>query len=138
MFNTSTKCNPTHAGILVVRVVVGALFAYHGIAKLLTMTQTVGYMESMGIPAFLAYLVMIGETVGGLMLVSGFFVRYAAAVLAVIMVGAIWIVKLPNPFEFELVLLGVLVGLMVSGSGDYRIPCMCGTCEACMAKKAVQ
>ncbi|MFA6407220.1 MAG: DoxX family protein [Candidatus Paceibacterota bacterium] len=129
-----SQCSPLHAGLGVIRIAIGAVFIYHGIIKVLAMSQVVGFMGGLGIPSFLAYCVIIGEVVGGFLLVVGFFERYAAGVLAAIMVGAMFLVTKPSFPEYEFVLLLVLLGLIISGAGQYRILCKCGMCNCCKEK----
>lgn len=133
----TTKVNCSHMGIFITRLAVGAVFVYHGIMKLYTLDMFSQLLNAkLGLPSVFAYIVMIAEIVGGLFLVSGFFVRYAAAILAIDMAVAIGLLSmgLGAPFEYELVLFATLIGFAISGSGCYRIPCRCGTCEWCKAK----
>jgi len=119
------------AGNLIVRLVIGAVFLYHGITKL--MMPAAGMMEFVGSAAtdngltFFSNetrfrIVAICETVGGAMLVLGLATRVAATVLAVIMLFAItklgWTVR---SAELEMVLLGILISLIVSGAKRYSL-----------------
>lgn len=76
---------------LLLRVALGALFLAHGfLLKVLTfgVAGTVGYFESIGYPGFFAYLVILGEVGGGLLLIAGVFTRWIALALLPIMIGA--------------------------------------------------
>ena len=80
-------------GPVVLRVALGIVFLAHSAyLKLLvfSMAGTVGFFESLGLPGLSAYLVVIAEIVGGLLLIAGVRVREAALVLAVISFGATW------------------------------------------------
>ncbi|AUT63188.1 DoxX family protein [Paraburkholderia terrae] len=70
---------------LVGRVFIGAPFVMSGLSKLAAYTATVGYIGAVGLPlpplAFLmAVLIELG---GGLLLLSGYRVRFASLVMAV-------------------------------------------------------
>ena len=58
---------------LALRLVTGALFLAHGLTKLLVFTipGTVGFFESLGLPAIVAYLTIIAEIGGGAALILG-------------------------------------------------------------------
>ena len=51
---------------------------------------TAGYFESIGLPAFLAYVVFGMEAVGGVLLVLGVRTREVSAALIPILIGALW------------------------------------------------
>ncbi len=77
--------------LLLVRIIVGVIFAAHGSQKLFGAFGGGGLaktVEMMG-GGVLPYLVTIGEFFGGLGLIFGFLSRFSAASLIVIMVGAI-------------------------------------------------
>src|SRR5882757_1266278 len=86
--------------LLLVRVIVGVIFAAHGSQLLF------GAFGGMGLEKFVAmmgggvlpYLVVVGEFFGGLGLIVGFLSRFSAASLIVIMLGAIVQVHWPNGF----------------------------------------
>jgi putative oxidoreductase len=73
------------------RVGLGVLFLAHGLVlKVMTFTipGTVGYFESIGYPGIFAYLVILGEIGGGLLLIAGVYTRWIALALVPIMIGA--------------------------------------------------
>lgn len=81
-------------GPVVLRVALGIVFLAHSAyLKLVvfTMTGTVGFFESLGLPAISAYLVVAVEVVGGVMLIAGYRVREAAAALTIVPLGAVWV-----------------------------------------------
>src|SRR5207244_9436471 len=82
--------------LLVVRVVVGIIFAAHGAQKLFGVFGGPGLAALVQPPPNgmgpLGYPVTIGEFFGGLGLVVGFLCRFSAASLIVIMMGAIGLV----------------------------------------------
>lgn len=108
LLRTSDSWSP-----LVLRVAVGIVMTGHGLQKLGYMggggwDGTIGFMTGMGIPAFVAALVIIGEAFGGAALVIGLLTRFCAASIGVIMLGAITLVHAKNGllgqggFEFSL------------------------------------
>ena len=90
-----------------------------------TVPGTVGFFESIGLPGFSAYLVLIAEIVGGLALIFGFRVRETAAVLMVIGLGATWthfgagwlFTNVGGGWEYPLFLSAACAVLILTGSG---------------------
>ena len=71
------------------RLFLGHIFLLAGLNKLGDgYAGTAGYMDSMGIPGGLLPLVIALEIVGGLMIIAGFKVKWAAYALAVFSVSA--------------------------------------------------
>ena len=67
------------------RLLMGAVFAFSGLGKIMAPTMTQGYIAAVGLPLpLVAYLVAILiELGGGLLLIAGFQTRIVAIVLAV-------------------------------------------------------
>lgn len=80
-------------GKLIVRLTLGALLLFHGIAKLL---NGIGFIEgelaSHGLPTILAYGVYIGEVVAPLMVILGYQTRIGALIIIFNMLVAIALV----------------------------------------------
>jgi putative oxidoreductase len=123
-------------GLLVLRIVVGGLFAGHGAQKLLGwfgghgLQQTGGSFESLGFRPGrpMAFLAGAAELGGGLLLAFGVFVPAAAVVLTGVMVSAIaavhWEKGLWNQnggIEFPLVLSAVAFAVAAIGTGRYSL-----------------
>lgn len=87
---TSRTRAPQYA-LTVVRGLVGAVFILSGVPKLGVPGEAVALMERWGIPAAELLLPTLGvvEIVAGALLLLGVMTRYAAVLLAAIMVGAI-------------------------------------------------
>src|SRR6267142_2199094 len=84
--------------LLVLRVIVGIIFAAHGAQKLFGAFGGPGMAEVVKMVGQIGYPVAIGEFFGGLGLVVGFLCRFSAASLIVIMIGAIAQVLWKNGF----------------------------------------
>jgi putative oxidoreductase len=80
-------------GPTLLRVALGVIFLAHSAylkLVIFTLPGTVGFFESLGLPAILAYAVIAAEIVGGVALILGVLVRPTALVLAVVSLGATW------------------------------------------------
>jgi len=101
MLSLSPAALRGHATALL-RISLGLMFLSHSILlKLATfgMAGTVGFFASVGLPAWLAYVTVIAEIAGGLMLVLGIGTRAAALALSPILLGA-WYVHAGNGWVF--------------------------------------
>ena len=67
---------------LVGRILIAVFWIYFGYTKIGGIEGLQGYMGKFGVPAVLAWPVIILELVGGIMILLGFFSRYAALALA--------------------------------------------------------
>jgi putative oxidoreductase len=126
---------------LVLRVMLGIVMFPHGAQKLLGWFGGFGFAGTMGffteqmhIPAVLALLVILAESIGAVGLVLGFLSRVAAFGMACVMVGAIWLVHWPNGlfmnwsgkqagegFEYHLLVIAISLALMIIGSGKWSV-----------------
>lgn len=123
--------------LLILRVTLGVVMFPHGAQKLLGWYGGYGFSgtmnmftEKMGIPTFLAFLVIMAESLGSLGLIVGFLTRVAAFGVFCIMVVAIAMVHWPNGFfmnwsgkqpgegfEYHLLAIGIALVLMIYGGG---------------------
>lgn len=112
-------------GLLLVRVTLGAIFIYHGWGKLGNLDMTMGFMESIGLPGFMAYAITAVELLGGLMLILGVLTRFAGVALAIAMAVAVCLVTFPKGglagSEYEILLMLASFALVLTGSGKYRL-----------------
>ncbi len=78
---------------LILRVSLGVILLAHGSLKLFVFTPagTVGFFESLGLPAIFAYLTILGELGLGTTLILGLVTRISAVLSLPIMLGATWV-----------------------------------------------
>ena len=125
----------------VARVILGCVMLPHGAQKLFGwfggfgFTNTMTYFtQTTGLPWIIAFLIVMGESLGSLGLILGFFTRLSALGLICIMVGAIITVHIPNGFfmnwfgkqagegfEYHLLVIGMSIPLLISGGGKYSV-----------------
>ncbi len=108
-----------------IRLPVAATFLYHGVLKLADLS---GGAEALGFPLAIWTLVALGETFGGLGLLGGgvlagrlgdLLTRAAGASIAIVMIGALYLVHVPGPWtgmEFQLLLLASGVFFALRGN----------------------
>jgi putative oxidoreductase len=90
------------AGRLLLRVSLGIFMLFHGIAKVIGgPAGIIGLVEKAGLPGALGYLVYIGEVLAPLLLVVGLWTRAAAAVVAINMVVAVYLVHAHELFTLS-------------------------------------
>ena len=87
----TTQSN-TNLAALALRLSSGVLFLAHGWMKvsLFTIPGTVAFFESLGLPGFFAYLTILAELGGGLLLIAGIAVRLVSLPLIAILLGSVW------------------------------------------------
>lgn len=120
-------------GLLVIRVIIGAIFLVHGYQKLQGMDGVVGFFGMLGFAPFMAYIVAWVEFLGGVSLIIGYGSKVASFLLALTMITALIKVHAANGFsvgnngyEFVLALFAVSVGLLYTGPGRYSLGSRCG------------
>ena len=130
-----------NAGLTLIRVVLGAVILPHGLQKTFGLfggygwEGTMGFFTGqMGIPAALAVLAILAESIGAVALMAGFLGRVAALGIIGVMVGAVTTVHANVGFfmnwngtqageGFEYHLLAVAMGVLIvwKGSGAYSV-----------------
>src|SRR2546430_17155255 len=125
--------------LLILRVTLGVVMFPHGAQKLLGWFGGYGFSgtmnmftEKMGIPAALAFLVIMTEFFGSFGLIVGFVTRVAAFGVFCIMVVAIAMVHWPNGFfmnwsgkqagegyEYHLLVIAICAALVITGAGKW-------------------
>ena len=88
---------------MTLRVSLGLMYLAHSIVlKFFTFTLagTAQYFQSIGLPAFLAYIVFAAEVSGGVLLLLGIQTRAVSLALIPVLLGATW-VHAPNGWVFN-------------------------------------
>lgn len=123
-------------GLLIIRVIVGLLFAGHAMQKLAGwfggygLDGTGGFFESIGLKPGRSMALMAGlaELAGGLLFALGFLTPAGAALIVLTMVMAIvkvhgknglWATQ--NGYEYNLVLLAIAVAVALTGPGNFSL-----------------
>ena len=141
--NYLSKILATDGGFssLALRVMLGIVIFPHGAQKVLGwyggygLEGTLGFFtQQIGLPTVIALMVIAGEFLGSLALITGFLTRFSAAGIAAIMFGAIvtahwgngffmnWSGKQAGEgFEYHLLVIGMAVALMISGGGKFSL-----------------
>jgi putative oxidoreductase len=91
-------------GALALRVALGSIFIAHAYLKLVVFTPAgfAGFLGQLGLPAFLAWPIILAELVGGLAILTGFYGRYVSILLLPVLLGAL-MVHAPNGWVFNAV-----------------------------------
>ncbi|TGK86986.1 DoxX family protein [Leptospira noumeaensis] len=136
LFSTSGDIIP-----LILRITAFVVIFPHGAQKLLGWFGGYGFKGTYGFftgqlkfPGILAVLIILGESFGSVFLLVGFFTKFAAASIAIIMIGAAIIAHRHNGFfinwngnqkgegyEFHILATGLLIALVVGGAGVYSV-----------------
>ena len=132
MTNTKAPSAAPSLGLLVLRVVVGAIFAAHGAQKIFefTLPGTIGSFAGMGVPLpeIAGPAVAFVELIGGILLILGLLTRPVAILLAIDMIVALVAVHLPaglwvgdGGYEFVAVLGAAALALALTGAGRFSL-----------------
>ncbi len=126
---------------LLLRLTLGVVILPHGLQKTLGLfgghgfSGTYGFFTAqMGMPGFVAVLVILAESLGALGLIIGFATRLGALGVAAVMSGAIIMVHWQNGFfmnwadkqagegfEYHLLALGIAIVLLIKGGGAMSV-----------------
>lgn len=117
---------------LVLRVALGVMFLAHSLylkVFVFTVAGTVGFFESLGLPALFAYLTLFAEIAGGLALILGFQTRLVALALLPVLIGATWVhagngwvfSNQGGGWEYPVFLIVACVVQALLGSGAYAV-----------------
>lgn len=136
LFSTSGDIIP-----LILRITAFVVIFPHGAQKLLGWFGGYGFKGTYGFftgtmkfPGILAVLIILGESFGSALILVGFLTKFAAASIAIIMIGAAFLAHRQNGFfinwngnqkgegyEFHILATGLLIALVVGGAGVYSI-----------------
>ena len=119
-------------GKLLLRLTVGGLMMFHGIAKIIhpgTLEFIGNSLHGFGLPAFIAYGVYAGEVLAPLMIILGFHARIGGLIVVANMVFAVLLVHMGDIFSLtphggwaiELQAFYLLGGLAIALLGSGRL-----------------
>ncbi|EIA07172.1 DoxX family protein [Flavobacterium frigoris] len=121
----------TDLGLLILRIAVGALMLFHGIAKLSGVSFIEGMLEGKGLPSLLAYGVYITEIIAPILIIIGYRTRLASLAFIFGLLSATALVHLGDLFKlnqnggWELELIGLYLSgalcLFFTGSGKHAV-----------------
>ena len=121
-----------NAGKLVLRLTLGILVLFHGVAKIIN-PDSLGFIKSgvvgWGLPEAIAYGVYVGEVLAPLLLIIGVYTRWAGLIVVVNMVFAIGLAHMDHLFaltehggyrlELQMFYLFGALAVMFLGSGRF-------------------
>ena len=120
--------------LLVARVLLASVFLMAGFGKLGDVAGFAGYMTSGGVPAFLAWPVILLEILGGLAILLGFLTRPAALALAGFSVLAALLYHYVPADQMQMImfmknlgLAGGFLALAATGPGRFAIDARYGS-----------
>lgn len=119
-------------GKLILRIALGALVLLHGIAKLKGGLGPIeGMVAAHGWPPYLAYGALIGEVLGPLLLLAGFYARIGGVLIAINMLFAFVLVHMGQltqlnaqggwALETQGMFLATAIALALLGPGRYSV-----------------
>ena len=103
------------------RSAIGVIFILHGMMKF--NPGFANFLGNMGLPAEMQIPIALAEVVPGILLIIGVLSRFSAALLSIVMVGAIFHVKGAQSItgdggvELDLILLAASLVIMIAGPG---------------------
>lgn len=126
------KNKSNDVGLLLIRIAIGVLLPFHGIAKLIKGIDWIdGLLAGISLPAFIKYGVFIGEIIAPILLLIGFRTRIAAMFVCFNMFMAvllahrsqIFMIKPSGAYSIELDLLYFLgaLALVFMGGGKFSV-----------------
>ena len=102
MSNSTSHFTVKSWGLSFLRIHLGIILLAHGWLKIsvFTIAGTVEYFASLGLPSIFAYLIILGEIIGGITLILGIQTRLTALFCLPILIGATF-VHLNNGWLFS-------------------------------------
>jgi putative oxidoreductase len=98
----ATESRALTAGATLLRVTLGAMYVSHAWFKVTAfgVAGFAGWLDSLGLPGFMAGPVIALELVGGILILSGVYARYVSIALLPVLAVATW-VHVPNGLIFS-------------------------------------
>ena len=128
---SSSPVRELNLELLIMRIACSLPFIYHGAAILFGAFGGPGphnFAAFMHAPDIVGYLVGLAQFAGGLAILLGALLRVGAASVIIVMLGAIFLVHLPNGYdighqgiEYALTELLLSLGLLLSGPGKFSM-----------------
>jgi putative oxidoreductase len=117
---------------LLLRLALGVTVLLHGVAKLRGGVDPIaGMLTAQGLPAALAYGALLGEVLGPLLLIAGFYARIGAVLVAINMLFAIGLAHLGQlgmlneqggwALELQAMFLFSAIAVALLGPGRYSV-----------------
>jgi putative oxidoreductase len=120
-----------NSALLIIRIASALAFLYHGSSILFGAFGGPGpqqFAATHNMSVTFGYLVGLAQFVGGLAVLTGILIRYGAACIALVMLGAIFTVHFPRGFdvsnggmEYALTQLLLAIALVLTGPGAYSL-----------------
>ena len=130
----STLSHNHSLGLLVMRLTLGGLMLFHGVAKIVhpdSMDFIAGTLSNVGLPTFIAYGIYLGELLAPIMIIMGVFSRFAGVVIVVNMLFAVLLVHTGDVLvlaqngawrlESQAFYLFSALAIVLMGSGRYAV-----------------
>ena len=119
-------------GAFILRVSLGVVLLSHSVylkMMVFTLPGTAQYFSSIGLPAFLAYVVFAAETVAGVALVLGIKTRFFSGLIIPVLLGATWahsgnswlFSAEGGGWEYPLILVLMALAQIALGDGNFSI-----------------
>src|SRR5580700_12076425 len=129
--STTPTATQMNIALLLIRIASALAFLYHGSAILFGAfggPGPHGFAAYMHAPDIIGYLVGLAEFGGGLAILTGILIRIGALCEIIVMLGAIFLVHLPNGFdiskrgyEYALTLFLTALALLIAGGGSFSL-----------------
>lgn len=107
--NSKSKISFLEWSLFIARILLGVIMLAHAYDKWTHLNYNhEGFVQYLKIPAYLVEVSAVLETVSGILLILGLFTEFAAVLIVVLMIGAIFTVRWK-------------LGLIGTGSGGYEL-----------------
>jgi putative oxidoreductase len=128
---SSSSVRELNFELLVMRVACSLPFIYHGAAILFGVFGGPGphnFAVGMKAPDIIGYLVGLAQFAGGIAILLGVLLRVGAVCVIIVMLGAVFMVHLPNGYdishggmEYAVTELLLSIGLLFAGPGKFSL-----------------